>query len=280
MKKSRCLVVVTLLVSLFFGLTVSAVDVPIKSFPLENYNQNVDHWFNKSTKTFKQALLTKKQKRSRLEDFYNHYFSTGSEQSPWSEGYIQQLITPSEGPTITELEQQSIIFFDNGQKHDSAKIGYGENFSAYQPSWIASISKNINVHQFDSLQYSASQRGIIVDNVSARALPTSDVHFYKFTLPGQGYPFDNLQMSAVWVGTPVYILGHSVDKAWDFVATPNLIGWVPSASVAKADDNFVEHWSSAAKQKMVAITKTKTALVNSSGDFQYYGYVGAVFPYK
>lgn len=104
------------------------------------------------------------------------------------------------------------------------------------------------------------------------------MHFYHHKLAGQGYPFDNLQLSALWVGTPVYIIAETKDRAWFLVITPDYIGWVKSNGIARADNAFVTEWTKVAKQKLIAITHTQTSITDEQGRFLFSAYVGAVFP--
>lgn len=59
--------------------------------------------------------------------------------------------------------------------------------------------------------YRPSARGIAVRETLVRVLPTADPAYYDPRQAGQGYPFDNLQMSSVHPGTPVYVLAASRD---------------------------------------------------------------------
>lgn len=68
------------------------------------------------------------------------------------------------------------------------------------------ITYNMNIAQFANLDYNSNNRAIAIDNLHARALPTNDVHFYSNKIAGQGYPFDNLQETAIWAGTPLYVV--------------------------------------------------------------------------
>jgi hypothetical protein len=85
-------------------------------------------------------------------------------------------------------------------------------------------------------------------------------------------------MSALWAGTPVYIVGETRDHAWMLVITPDYIGWVKSSGIARADNAFIDTWTKAAKNKLAGITHTQTGLVDDKGKFLLLAYVGSVFP--
>lgn len=178
---------------------------------------------------------------------------------------------------LKTLEQGLVASFNNQSKPDN-QIGYGENFRPYTVDWINNIANNINLAQFDNLTYQPNRRAIAIENLAARVLPTNDVHFYNYKLAGQGYPFDNLQMSSLWIGTPVYILAETRDHAWVLVLTPDYIAWVKSRGIAQTNDTFINTWQAAAKNHMAAITRTQSSVLDAKGKFLFTAYVGAVFP--
>jgi len=259
----------------FLTISISYADQGLISlFPLDNYNQNLSSWIKPSSPTYDQHLLSDDVARAHFNQFKDHYFGPSS---PWSPEYVMQVISGQVPNDFKTVEQSIIKSFNNEGKPDNL-VGYGANFRPYDKNWIETIANNINLSQFDKLIYQATNRGIAIDNLNARVLPTDDVHFYSHNLAGQGYPFDNLQMSALWAGTPVYIVAETRDHAWMLVITPDYIGWAKSNGIARTDQAFVNTWTNAAKAKLVAITKTKTSLLDRNGQFLLLAYVGAVFP--
>lgn len=258
-----------------FTISISYAEQDLISlFPLNNYDQTISTWIKSSDPDFNKSLLSEEMQQKRLDIFNDHYFGLSS---PWNADYIIQIFRQSSPIDIKTIEQSLINNFSNEGKPDN-EIGYGENFRPYDKDWIEGIANNINLSQFDELTYQANQRGIAVDNLHARVLPTDDVHFYSYKLAGQGYPFDNLQISALWVGTPVYIVGETRDHAWMLVVTPDYIGWVKSNGIARVDNSFIDTWVKAAKNKLAAITHTQTGLVDDKGKFLFLAYVGSIFP--
>jgi hypothetical protein len=270
-------------ISSFFGIIACAVmttsyadqDV-ISLFPLDNYDQTVSTWIKPTDADFDKVLLNADMQQKHLHIFYEHYFGS---QSPWSAEYVNQVLKHSSPDDLQSTEQNVIHDFSNEGKPDN-KIGYGENFRPHSSEWITDIANNVNAAQFDGLSYQADHRGIAIDNLHARVLPTEDVSFYSHKLAGEGYPFDNLQMSALWVGTPVYIVGEARDHAWLLVITPDYIAWVKSTGIARTDNAFVNTWTSAAKNKLAAVTHTQTSIMDDKSKFLFSAYVGAVFPSK
>lgn len=258
-----------------FAFSTSYADQDLISiFPLDNYDQTISTWIKASDADFNESMLSTDMQRQRLNIFNDHYFGS---LSPWNADYITQIFRQSSPSDLKTMEQSLINNFNNEGKPDN-KIGYGENFRPHTKKWIEEISNNINISQFDNLTYHANRRGIAIDNLHARALPTEEPHFYNSKLAGEGYPFDNLQISALWAGTPVYIVGETNDHAWMLVVTPDYIGWVKSSGIARTDNTFVDTWTRAAKNKLAAITHTQTGLVDDKGNFLLLTYVGSVFP--
>lgn len=237
-------------------------------FPLEHYNQNIDHWLQPETQYYQQALINPTRQQKFFNNFKYHFFS------PWNRQYINKIL--SKITQLKILESELITHFSNHNKKPD-EIGYSENFRPHTAAWTNAIAENMNLKQFNQATYYALKRGITIANLNARMLPTEDVHFYDYHLAGQGYPFDNLQMSAIWVGTPVYILGETLDHAWVFILTPDhYIAWVKSNGIATVTDNFIQQWQQ--KQSLIAITQTATSIVDNNKHFLFSAYVGTVLP--
>lgn len=262
-----------LLALMIFASAAFAVEVPVELFPLENYSQNVDAWIQPDDGAYQQRLLSKADQQKRLAILYGHYYG---EHSPWSKVHVNAILQHAKPDDLQTLEASLLQQFSNEDK-DKYK-GYGENFRAHTKDWIESIRHNVNLPQLSGLHFEAKQRAIAIGNLHVRVLPTIDPHYYHFTQAGQGYPFDNLQMSALWVGTPLYVIAESQDHAWKLVITPACIGWVAANKVVSVDEAFVATWTAAAKSKLVAITKNQTSILDDNKQFLFTAYVGAMFP--
>jgi hypothetical protein len=85
--------------------------------------------------------------------------------------------------------------------------------------------------------------------------------------------------SAVWAGTPVYILQATADGVWSKVLSPDCEGWIPSRSLARVELGFVAEWRRAvAKRGLMAVVKTEAPVTDAHGHFQFKTFIGAVFP--
>lgn len=249
--------------------SVKAEQPLLTLFPLDRYTQKVDAWIKPSDPNYETPLLSSEIQKKKAEQFYEHF--AGS-LSPWHQAYVNPHIIHAEATQKAAIEK-----FGNQNKSKN-QLGYGVNFRPYPIAWIQKIENNMRLSQFSQGTYQDKLRGIAINNLHARLLPTEDVHYYSHTLAGEGYPFDNLQMSSIWVGTPVYILGESQDHHWLLVLTPDFVAWVKANGIARVSDIFVKQWQAQAKQNLAAITRTETPLKNESGRYLYLAYVGSVFP--
>lgn len=246
----------------------------ISLFPLENYNQSISNWIKPEDADYDKVLLSADVQQQRMDELFRHLFGDAS---PWNKDYVNRILKLSAPDDLKTLEHGLLLDYSNRNKPEK-EIGYGENFRPHTQVWIDAIADNVNLSQFENFEFHDNQRGIAIDNCHVRALPTNDVSFYHYKQAGQGYPFDNLQMSALWAGMPVYIIGESRDHAWMLVLTPEVIGWVKSGGIARASNQFIQQWQMSAKNKLAAITQTQTSLVDEQNQFMLTAYVGSVFP--
>ena len=251
----------------------------ISIFPLQNYSQSVAHWLPESSSDYNTPLLSKQEQNLRFKDLKSRYFGYGdNDYSPWSGKYVNFVLQEHAEKSIYEGEQTNIANFNNQGKGES-DIGYGMNYRPYSAKWINSITQNMNLAQLQGkLSYNKNKRAILVDNVAVRALPTSDPFFYSYKIAGNGYPFDMLQSTSLFIGTPVYVIATSVDKQWQLILSPEVIGWVKANSVAFVSSDFIESWSNAANSNLGAITQTNTSIIDNNGNYRLTTYIGTMLP--
>ncbi|GFK92784.1 hypothetical protein NNJEOMEG_00611 [Fundidesulfovibrio magnetotacticus] len=179
-----------------------------------------------------------------------------------AEIYIERLFGPWRGANpayALKSAQRSLTAY-------SRKPGYDELGAARLRPWADRIIWNANLRSFAK----ARRPAIAVANTNLRAIPTMDPRYGTPGRPGQGYPFDMLQMSALWVGTPVLVDHVSRDGQWALVESAIAPGWVRSADLAYVDDAFMNGWLTRA---FATVTAEKVPLTPglSAG-------VGAVLP--
>ena len=263
--------------SWFFVLvssTAFAVEVPIYDFAIKPYSQNINKYLPPDSINYSKPLLSPKYQALQLQQFYNHYYSSEFQGlSPWSEQMVKSIL-----PLVKKIELEIVDDFDNQNKDSSARH-YAMNFKEHDASWLAQIKRNMDIPALDLSEYKERNKAIAVNNTFARALPDAAPDFFHLSLPGQGFPFDNLQESVIWAGTPLYVLSLSQDRAWSLVLTPDAyFAWIKSSDLAYISREFIEQWQTTAKKGLIAITETGTNIVDNDQHFQLTGYIGAVFP--
>lgn len=249
------------------GLAISATaaNLPLSIFPLKHYSQSVDDWLKPSDPNYQKPLVSKKRQKQWTKQFYQHAYGN---RSPWSETWINHILNPKQ---FIKAEKQLLHEFSTPNN------AIAENYRPYPPRWINTIKNNIELKQFNKIIFHSAQRAVITTNTNLRILPTNDPAFQAYQIPGQGYPFDQLQNSSLWIGTAVYTIAQTRDQAWTFVLTPSVMGWVPSNHIATMSTSNIHFWRKQAKRGMMAITHTKAPLFYKKQFFST-TYIGTVLP--
>ncbi len=268
-------ILLLMLVFNFYAISTNAADNLISLFPLDKYDQKITDWVSPSDPSYTQPVLTPAQQAKHKAELYRNYFG---ELSPWNANYVNFLFSQPVPYDLQSLEEKKINSFTN-QNQPEDKIGYGANFRPYTQQWLDQIKNNVNLKQFTTQHYDPAKRAIAIVNIEGRVLPTDEPHFYSYQIGGQGYPFDNIQASAIWAGTPLYILGETQDHAWSMVLAPSFIAWVKSSDIASVNNRFVKQWLKTAQQHLAAITNTQVSIVDNENNlFRFSGYIGMLFP--
>jgi cell wall-associated NlpC family hydrolase len=258
---------------LFFS-KIFAVEVPIYDFSIKAYPQNTNDYLPRDSKDYSRPLLKPEYQASQLQQFYNYYYASDAKGlSPWSEQMVKSVL-----PIVKKVEMEILNDFDN-QNKEASNRHFAENFKEHDEVWWSAVNQNMNLSAIDASEFSENNKAIAITNTFARALPVDAPDFFHFSLAGQGFPFDNLQESTIWAGTPLYVISLSKDMGWALVLTPDAyFAWVKNSDIAFVSNDFISQWQLAAKKGLVAITKTNIPIVDKHNQFQFSGYIGAVFP--
>jgi cell wall-associated NlpC family hydrolase len=246
---------------------------------MEAYDQNVDHWIDPAAPGYDTRFLSEQTQREHLDALYARYFGTQPDDaSPWNSAFIRERVYRQDGQDIVDLQHRRIGHYDNVGKRANG-IGFGQNLRPHTQQWIDAIEQNMNVGQFTQApRYVPAARAIATDNLLVRELPTMDPSFYSRHLAGEGYPFDNLQVSAIRPGTPLYVLGRTLDGAWDYVQTPDVQGWVRAPGVGMVDDAFADAWRRRARASWGAIIAASAPVRDDTGTFRFDAPAGTLLP--
>jgi hypothetical protein len=119
------------------------------------------------------------------------------------------------------------------------------------------------------------QRAITLRATSLRVMPTAEGAYLKITRPGEGYPFDYFQNSALWANTPVRISHISRSSAWILVESSLASGWIPAHDVALVDDRFATAFELGS---FVALTRDRVHVLDRGGRHRFVSGIGSVHP--
>ena len=142
-----------------------------------------------------------------------------------------------------------------GVRAYGGKQGYAENLQPYpRDRWDRLVALQ-NMSAYPSMH----SPGIVTRNTALRLLPTLRPFFLDPARPGEGFPFDYFQNSALWLGTPVFVTHVSADRAWYLVETAFAHGWVRAEDVALAGKDFRAAYES---RHMAALIADDTPLMD------------------
>jgi hypothetical protein len=196
-----------------------------------------------------QELITPARQREMQEDFSRQLFVAWKETAP------------------SHLREELVGELAKFRKHP----GYGENGRMHSQEWVEDLARNADLAAYPN----AGFRAITVYPSDLRLLPTFKPHFSSLRADGTGYPFDNLQNSAIPANTPIYVPHVARDQSWVLVASHYGAGWLPARDVATVDANLTALWENAVQ---VAIVQDDVPVYDQDGRFLFKTGLGAQFP--
>ncbi|MEF2145936.1 MAG: NlpC/P60 family N-terminal domain-containing protein [Desulfovibrionaceae bacterium] len=179
--------------------------------------------------------------------------------------YLQALFRPWEQTAPGNSGADFQAYLDRIGK----RAVYGENTLPRPATWAADLNRNADFAAYPNLNV----RAVAVANSSLRTLPTADAEYNAFGLPGEGFPFDMAQNSAVWAGTPLFAAHLSQDRDWVLVETRYASGWMPVQDLAFVDQQFADTYASG---PFLAVVRDRVPLADESGLFRFRARVGAL----
>ena len=150
------------------------------------------------------------------------------------------------------------------------KQGFAENLRPFpRERW-----ERLVVLQDMEAYPSMAAPAIVTRNTALRVLPSNRPFFLDPSLPGEGFPFDYFQNTAIWLGTPIFVSHASRDRAWLYVETAFSSGWIRCEDVAMTDETFRSQYR---RRVMAALLGDDTPLMDAQR-FLGQGHIGAIFP--
>ena len=181
-------------------------------------------------------------------DYFDKYFK------PWNSSKV----------SYTKLE----AMWGNSYKY---KKVYLENHQLATSEWFDKQIENSNFDEYNT----NPRKAITLKNTNVRVLPTNSPMFYDPTQPGEGFPFDYNQNSLLKLNTPIIISHLSKDKAWAYIESSTVGGWVEINSIAFVDDSFIKEFKTS---NYYISTKEKFPIYEPI--FREYVKVATIFPKK
>ncbi len=122
---------------------------------------------------------------------------------------------------------------------------------------------------------SLSAAAVTVRATSLRLAPTALPRFERPSDPGEGYPFDMFQQTALPLGFPLMLLHRTLDGAWYYAESSLASGWVAAEDVALADETFQNAWRAL---PLAAFTRDGVPLNDRTGNWLAAANLGTVLP--
>jgi cell wall-associated NlpC family hydrolase len=214
---------------------------------LRTLPQDNSFYLNRSTAN--QDAVNPEKQRQMVEDFRRHFFL------PWHQD------TPSN--TRDDLTREFARYRSNP--------GYGENSRKHTGEWLEELARNADLASYPNARFAA----VTIDHSDLRMLPTLRPHFSSLKADGTGYPFDNLQNSAVPANTPIYVAHVSQDKSWVLADSHYGSGWLPVRDVAAVDPKLIALWEDS---DQVVLISDGVPVYDDDGKFLFKTNLGAQFP--
>ncbi|WP_323657837.1 C40 family peptidase [Aliarcobacter butzleri] len=155
-----------------------------------------------------------------------------------------------------------------GQSYRFKKV-YLENHQLATKEWFDKQIQNSNFDEYNVVP----KKAITLKNTNVRVLPTNSPMFYNPLLPGEGFPFDYNQNSLIKINTPIMVSHFSKDKAWAYIESSSVGGWVEINNIAFVNENFIKQFKNS--NYFVSI-KEKFPIYDPI--FREYVKVGTIFP--
>ncbi len=149
--------------------------------------------------------------------------------------------------------------------------GYAENLLPWQKRRWNALLRNADEGAYPS----RLEKALTVVRTSLRAMPTALPRFAHPEKPGQGFPFDLTQTTALPPGMPVLLTHLTRDGAWAYAETALAGGWIPTRDVAVTDTDFRERYRTG---RYAAILRDGVPLRDAAGRLIALADLGAVFP--
>lgn len=175
---------------------------------------------------------------------------------------------------ITNIKEKpnELFWAFNVYKYNPKKKYFGSNLKPLEESFFKSAKSQANMQAIGQI----SSPAITTANTSLRNFPTSSMMFLNPSKPGEGYPFDYLQISSIPIAQPLFVSHYSLDKAWAFVKDDTVWGWVKVNDIKLLSKDEAEKYKS---QSFIAILEEEKPVYSLDDEFLFYSRVGTILAF-
>ena len=229
--RGACSKWVLIIISLLFNQVLNrAYAMPLNITVPDEVSQNIFDFIKSGDN---KNLLTQEVQDRHHAYFLTQFFEPWDVRDPYHFYYVPGNEATCE--SIEALERNTVSWYVD-------KEGYDDRYKLLPSGWLDSIKDNMRLSYFPSCVVEEDYSVIMVDNAQIRALPIASGFYKDFTVPGEGYPFDYLALSDIFVGTPMQLIHTSADGKWGLIKGNGMLGWVPVRAFARVSQGFKEQW--------------------------------------
>jgi hypothetical protein len=192
-------------------------------------------------------------------------------QEKFSERFLELYFAPWNSPDLLIDDKEIDTFVRNSIQRYQKKPGWTDYLQHHSVEWVDRIKNNMRWSGKPDMHKSS----ITITDSYLRILPTHESSFTNWTSAGEGYPFDNLQISYIPAYTPITKLHVSLDKAWTLILTRHGGGWIPSKNLVELNEEQVGQWQNS---RHIVVTKENQVLLDDNGIFRGYARIGVLYP--
>ncbi|PLX81416.1 MAG: glycoside hydrolase, partial [Desulfuromonas sp.] len=189
------------------------------------------------------------------------------EQQQRTDHFLQQFFAPWQASAPLETTRKPFWAVDWLR---SAAV-YGMNLQQVAESFSEELIARADLEGYPSLD----RKAISLRRCNLRALPTRQPLFNDPARPGEGFPFDGLQHSALPANTPLHVTHRSADGAWVFVETTQVYGWLPVTELAWVDTDFMKRFATGHYRVVIF---DRVPVVDVDGTFRFQVNIGNLLP--
>jgi hypothetical protein len=180
-------------------------------------------------------IVTTEIKNSDIELLASSADDTSIDSQKVSKDFFEKYFKPWNSTKVSFSKTEAIW----GHSYKLKKI-YLENHQLATAQWFDKQIENSNFDIYNSL----AKKAILLKNTNIRVLPTNSPMFYDPNQAGEGFPFDYNQNSSIKINTPIIVSHLSKDRAWAYIESSNVGGWVEIGTIAFVDKDFIQEFKS------------------------------------